>query len=204
LQSAIGPLIEGVRSNVVQSVASVENLVTVLQLHHNIIAISNIAKGFPHVANNINLAEPWVEIFKVAAQTITESLKMMSGVQIVREAALNAFKVIVTILGAVVLPLIPPLIECVVGHLSPSDLVEFLPFLSLLLVKYKEDFVPMLDAMLGQVVSRVFVTLEQPMQGTDDELRHSELRRAYFTFLLQVFANNYQSILLSQRESFAL
>jgi exportin-T len=177
-------------------------MLSILRLHHNILAISAIAKGWPHATLGKAIAdEPWVAVFKVAAQTITESLKMMSSVPIIREAALSAFKVIVAMMGSVVLPLIPPLIECVVGQLSSSDLVDFLPFLSLLLVKYKDDFVPMLDAMLNQVVSRVFVTLEAPVQGTDDELRHSELRRAYFGLILSLFVNNFQSILLSQRES---
>lgn len=51
--------------------------------------------------------------------------------------ALGAFKIIVSTLGKSVLPYIEPLIECLIGQMKSQELIDFLPFLSLMINKYK-------------------------------------------------------------------
>jgi len=51
--------------------------------------------------------------------------------------ALGAFKIIVATMGKTVLPFIEPLIGCLIGEMKAQELIDFLPFLSLLLVRYK-------------------------------------------------------------------
>ena len=51
--------------------------------------------------------------------------------------ALSAFKVLVAVMGSLLLPLIPSLIDPLLNQLSPAELVDFFPLISLLLHKYK-------------------------------------------------------------------
>lgn len=57
----------------------------------------------------------------------------------------------------------------------------------------------MLDTILGQVFAKVYSTLQQPVQGTDDELRQSELKRAYFNLILSITGAGYSRVFVSPR-----
>lgn len=80
-------LLAGLKANIKTTIATVEDLHSVLRLHHYILAVGNLAKGFPSLSSTTQSANgAWVEIFKVATQTIIDALKQMSGVLIIREA----------------------------------------------------------------------------------------------------------------------
>lgn len=77
----------GMRNNIRTSITTMEDLQSVLRLHHYILAIGNLAKGFPTLSTTASAPSgAWVDIFKVATQAIIDSLKRMSGVMIIREA----------------------------------------------------------------------------------------------------------------------
>lgn len=65
----------------------------------------------------------------------------------------------------------------------------------------QDAFAAMLDLSIGQILSKVYSTLEQPVQGTDDEVRHSDLKRAYFNLLLSISTAGYAKIFVSPRMS---
>lgn len=67
--------------------ASVEDVVAILRLHHLILAIAGVCKGFPMLSSRATVATGiWVEPLVSAMQTIAEVVKVMSGFSIVREA----------------------------------------------------------------------------------------------------------------------
>lgn len=117
------------------------------------------------------------------------------------------------------LDLIPSFIDTVVGELTPAETVDFLPFVALLTNRFrvrtlchcflafcsfplclKDAFEPMLDSILGQIFAKVYSTLQAPIQGTDDEVRQSELKRAYFNLILSIITSGYARIFVSPRK----
>lgn len=80
-------LLSGVKANIRRNITTVEDLQSVLRLHHYILAVGNLAKGFPVLsATSAPVHGQWVEIFKAATQSIIDALKQMRGVLIIREA----------------------------------------------------------------------------------------------------------------------
>ena len=87
LKAVIDPLVEQVRASVRTTMASVDDVVAILRLHHLILAISSVCKGFPMLSSRATVATGvWVEPLVSAMQTIAEVVKVMSGFSIVREA----------------------------------------------------------------------------------------------------------------------
>lgn len=60
------------------------------------------------------------------------------------------------------------------------------------------DFLLILDALLIPVFERVFYFLKLPIAGTDDMIQHSNLRRAYFGFLISIAQANLTEVFYSE------
>ena len=149
------PLVEGIKNGRRTSVGTLADLEAILHLHHLILAVGNTAKGFPPLtAKSNSAAGRWVDLFKLATQTIIDALRVMSHIAIIREAAslvrcsfitlanlwlkaLSAFKIMVASTGTAVLPYIHPFLDCIINQLKIGELADFMPFVSLLLNKYK-------------------------------------------------------------------
>ena len=112
-------------------------LLALIKVHHVPLAIGSTAKGFPALAaRNEQPRGQWPELFYDATQAILRSLKALGNFLVVREAALAAFKLIVASTGALVLPLVPELIDILASQMKATELVDFLPFLAMLLNKH--------------------------------------------------------------------
>jgi exportin-T len=65
----------------------VADINAVLLLHHLILAVGHIAKGFPTLSMRATSPSGrWVEVFKTATQVVLDVSKAMSGFLIIREA----------------------------------------------------------------------------------------------------------------------
>lgn len=62
-------------------------------------------------------------------------------------------------------------------------------------------FLTILDTLLLPVFNRVFSFLKLPIAGTDDMIQHSNLRRAYFSFILSITSANLQEVFYSESSS---
>ncbi len=62
----------------------------------------------------------------------------------------------------------------------------------------QNDVYEMLDSLLTPLLNHLFQSLSEPVSGTDDELRLTELRREYLNFLLTIINNNLSQVLVSQ------
>lgn len=107
-------------------------------------------------------------------------------------------------IGEAALPLVAPLIDCLVSHLTAPEMLEFLSFIGMLTHRYKTAFGEMLDMLLAPVLERVYHYLEMPITGTDDIQLHSELRRAYFNLMLSIASAGMSSVFFSERKSMSL
>ncbi|CAO1622643.1 unnamed protein product [Sympodiomycopsis kandeliae] len=212
LNTVCDPLVNQLQQAVQSFNANQSNLREVLQVHHLMLAMSNLAKGFPDVsapsgsATNANsgngAARPddaWVQVFKSVTEQILIALGQLNQFAIVREAARGAFSRIVATTGEAVLPFIPNLIQALLSQVTTVELVDFLSFLGLVVAKYKHKVQPMLDELLLVLIERVFHFLNMPVSGTDDAVQRSELQRSYINFLSQAVTSGIDGILTSDR-----
>ena len=198
LRAVLQPLLAGVQANVRPTAATHDDYSAVLRTHHLIMAAGNVAKGFPDLSSRTPTASgAWVAVFRELTEGVLAVAKTMGSFLVIRDAARFAFNRIVATTGQAVLPLIPALIDCLLGQATFAELAELLSFLGLLVAKYKNEFVEILDTLLWPVFSRVFDFLKLPIAGTDDVVEHSTLRRAYFAFILSIISANLQQVLYS-------
>ncbi|KAI5478878.1 Exportin-T [Pseudohyphozyma bogoriensis] len=200
LRAVINPLLVGLQSTVRTNPVSQADFDAILKGHHLIMAIGNIAKGFPDLSARSPVATgEWVEVFKDATEKVLIVAKEMASLLVIRNAARFFFNRIVATTGQAILPLIPMLIDCLLGEITFPELSELLSFLGLLVAKYKHNFLSILDTLLLPVFNRVFYFLKLPIAGTDDTIQHSNLRRAYFNFILSITSANLQEVLYSEK-----
>lgn len=141
LRSVLEPLIQGLQSNVRTQVASLDDLKAILMVHHFILAIGSVAKGFPDLsARDDRPSVPWAQEFKTATDSILAVTKTLGGLQIVRDAARASFNKIVATIGTEALPHVPVLIDCLLSQLTTTELVDFIAFIAQLIHKYKVRF----------------------------------------------------------------
>jgi exportin-T len=197
----------------------------VLQAHHLILALSTLSQGFPDLGNGTLTAtdEGWVEVFKSMTERVLLALNALNRFSIIREASRGAFSRIIATTGRAVLPLIPNLIQGLLGEITAPELVDFLSFLGLLVSKFKvreestderyktvmltcrssslyqNEIRPMLDELLLVLLDRIFHFLNQEVTGTDDAVQKTDLQRAYVAFLAILLNAGLDSIFLSDR-----
>ncbi|GAA5937886.1 Ran GTPase-binding protein LOS1 [Sporobolomyces koalae] len=200
LDAVLDPLLSQLEQSVRPSASSPEDLNAVLKAHHLIMAIGNVAKGFPDLSARQPTAQgDWVQGFRKATEAVLASAKIMAGFVAIRDAARFAFNRIVATTGQAVLDLIPTLIDCLIGQITFPELAELLSFLGLLVAKYKSHFTTILDTLLLPVFNRVFHFLQLPIAGTDDQVQQSTLKRAYFNFIIVICGANLQEVFYSEK-----
>lgn len=87
LHSILTPLVEGMRAHVRTEMRSVDDLKAILMVHHFILAIGSVAKGFPDLSTrDAKPSGKWAEEFKVATDAILSVTKTLAGLQVVRDA----------------------------------------------------------------------------------------------------------------------
>ncbi|TPX58420.1 hypothetical protein PhCBS80983_g03131 [Powellomyces hirtus] len=179
-----------------------DNIVFTLQLNHLIRAIGSISKGFPdvdHVAKAAHDVPPWVEVFQQALGVIAAVLERLHDSELIRDAARFAFQRMVGCMGHDILNHIGPLITA--GLLTNStrrELVDFLPFISHIAHKFKPAIFPIMNELIGPLLERVFASLNQPVEGTDDAMSLSELRKGYLNLLAQIFNSDMEGVLVTE------
>lgn len=88
LLSIVRPLIDELSVSLRTNVNDTEDLVPVVKAHHIIMALGNIAKGFPDFPSPIpaEYIMPPVDVFRQMAQAIIVSLEAMNVYKVVRDA----------------------------------------------------------------------------------------------------------------------
>ena len=87
LLSVVNPLLNDL-SVIIQNPVSREDTVSVIRVHHIIMALGNIAKGFPDVSpsSSAEYVPPPIEVFRQVTRAIIMSLEAMSIHRVVRDA----------------------------------------------------------------------------------------------------------------------
>lgn len=93
LQRLIKPLLESMERALRTPITSPQDVLPVLQVHHYVMALGSIAKGFVDFPNPVppDWILPPLNVFEEAAQAIIVSLNAMSRYKVVREAVCTPF-----------------------------------------------------------------------------------------------------------------
>ncbi|PFH52965.1 hypothetical protein AMATHDRAFT_55850 [Amanita thiersii Skay4041] len=201
LLSLVEPLIEVLNTNYRLFQAGSEDIVPVVKIHHIILALGNIAKGFPDYPTTVpeGYIFPPLDVFAEMAKVILLCLEAMNRYKVIRDAARNAFARILGTAGAKVTEYIPPLMGALLAHFEPSELVDFMNLIGLLIHKLQKDMFDVLDQLIGPLVMHITDMLSQPISGTDDHRAHIDTKRAYLGLLNAIMIARLEGVFTSER-----
>lgn len=205
LLSIVTPLMDVLSTNL-SLVKSDKDVIPILNVHHAIMALGNIAKGFPDYPSPVPEGYSFapLEVFRQVSRAILVALEAMKAFKVVRDAARHAFARIIATTGSNVTDLIPPLMANLLAHFEPSELVDFMNFIGLLIHKLDKDMFNVVDELLGPLNAHISSLLSQPVTGTDDGVTHVETKRSYLGLLTGVISSGLQGVFISERNKNAL
>ena len=202
VQSVMNPLFTDLETHLGVATAGDER--ATLQVHHLIMALGTLARGFSDwtPANTsptaTTPAKAVSEAFARTAEAILIALESLNSSLEIRTAARFAFSRLIGVLGNQILPQLPRWIDGLLSQTSSRDeMALFLRLLDQVIYGFKTEIFDILNALLTPFLQRVFSGIAEPVSGTDDEIQLAELKRAYLGFLLIILNNDLGSVLVS-------
>ncbi|KAJ7170663.1 armadillo-type protein [Mycena crocata] len=178
-----------------------QDLIPIVKVHHVIMALGNVAKGFPEYPTPVpaGYVPLPLDVFAQVAQAILVCLEAMNVFKDVRDASRFAFARILATTGPNVTHFIPQLMANLLTQFEPSELVDFLNFIGLLIHKLQTDLFNVLDELISPLSAHITGLLTQPISGTDDQRVHLETMKAFLALLNSVLASKLQGIFVSEK-----
>ncbi|KAL9006000.1 MAG: hypothetical protein Q9188_001234 [Gyalolechia gomerana] len=178
----------------------------VMQVHHLIMALGTLARGFSDwtpAHTSPAAAPPATEVSEEFSRTSEAILLALESVsvnsEVIRAAARFAFSRLVGVLGSRILPQLPRWIDGLLSRTSSKDeMALFMRLLDQVVFGFKTEIYNILDTLLTPLLQRVFAGIAEPATGTDDEIQLAELKREYLCFLLVILNNNLEAVLVSE------
>ncbi|KAH9849715.1 ARM repeat-containing protein [Lenzites betulinus] len=200
LLSVVRPLLDELSMSL-QSVKGADDMLPIIKVHHIIMALGNIAKGFPEYPNPVPVGytAPPLDVFREVGQAILVCLEAMNIFRVVRDATRFAFARILATTGSNVAQLIPTLMSNLLAHFEPTELVDFMNFIGLSIHKLQEDLLDVLDQLIGPLSAHINGILAQPVTGTDDQVAHVDTKRAYLGLLTSIISSKLHTVFISDR-----
>ncbi|KTW27617.1 hypothetical protein T552_02059 [Pneumocystis carinii B80] len=174
-----------------------DNDVNVLYIYHIIMAIGNFSKGFPDISREFPSIDSISKTFLQACELILVALEALKHKEIIREAARFSFARLTNILDLEVLPKFPRLINGLLSESKTSELVDFLPFLGLLIHKFKSNIYDILNSLFMPLLNKIFQSLNEFTEGTDDIIIQNDLKKKYLEFVLALMNNDLDTVCVS-------
>lgn len=173
-----------------------------LQIHHIIMAIGTLARGYSDWVPSTNNPLPASDVadeFAKASEAILVALKSLNTSSTIRYAARFAFSRMIAVLGSRLLDELPAWIEGLLSLSSSMDEIStFLKVLGQVIFTFKAEIAGILDSVLTPLLERIFTALAITPSGTDDEIQLAELRREYLNFIFVVLGHRLGSVFVSE------
>ncbi|KAF8206454.1 armadillo-type protein [Mycena galopus ATCC 62051] len=174
-----------------------QDLIPIVKVHHVVMALGNIAKGFPEYPTPVPAGYvplPVDDVFGEVAQAILICLEAMN---VLKTFSRFAFARILATTGPNVTHFIPQFMANLLTQFEPSELVDFLNFIGLLIHRLQNDLFAVLDELISPLNAHITGLLTQPISGTDDQRAHLETKKAYLA-LLNVLVAKLPTIFISE------
>jgi len=186
------------------------NVQALNQIDHLVLALGTVAQGFsegmpaaPSSAGSGRRQTPEKVVadeFARAAEAILVALSQFNTSLNIRTACRSAFSRLLGILGGNMLPQLPQWIDGLLSASSGKDeMAFFLRILHQVVFEFKGEIYDVLDQLFTPLQQRLFMALNEPIMGTDDQVQLGELRREYISFILAILSNNLEGTLVSDR-----
>lgn len=208
IRSTVNPLFNDLEAHLGSAESKDER--SVLQVHHLIMALGTLARGFsdwtPGNTSSASSApaEAVSEEFARTAEAVLVALESLNNSAEIRTAARFAFSRLLGVLGSRVLNQLPRWIDGLLSRTSTKDeMALFLRLLDQVVFGFKSEIFEILNTLLTPFLERVFTGMNEPTTGTDDEIQLQELKREYLGFLLIILNNNLESALVSEKNQAA-
>ncbi|KAI9202178.1 armadillo-type protein [Polychytrium aggregatum] len=198
LQAILAPLLVNIQDIMEKESEKLGEEAVIYHLNHLITAIGSVGKGFPdheQAAKNAPVAL-WPHVFQQAMNAILVVLTQLNASTVIREAARFTFQRMVGCMGTLSLPYTHHLLKA--GLLAGGvarEVIDFLPVISLIMHKFQPHEI--LQDILGPLMERIFFFLNQPANGTDDLVILNDMRKAYLTFIGNIFNEDLEAVLVS-------
>lgn len=138
-------------------------------------------------------------IYNQATEIILNILQGYNQVTLIRNAVRFTFARLVTCLGTQVLPYLPSLINNLLTECQITELVDFLPFITLVGHTYRPGIEPIIDELLLPLVRRVYDFLNTQPSGTDEAVILVDLQKTYLNFIVSLFNSGLENVFISER-----
>ncbi|KAF2110054.1 Exportin-T [Lophiotrema nucula] len=172
----------------------------ILQIHHIIMALGTLARGYsdwvPSNTNTLPATEVSDEFFK-ASEAILVALESLNSSMQIRDAARFAFSRMISVLGTRLLQQLPSWIDGLLSQSTTDEFSTFLKVLGQIIFTFKAESANVLDTLLTPLLQRIFNALGVAPTGTDDEIQLAELRREYLNFISTLLNHGLGSVLVS-------
>ena len=204
VQSVLNPVFMDMQTHLPAAKSNDER--ALLQIHHDIMALGTVARGFtdwmPGSNKPANLPASEVsETFGQVSEATLLALESLKASFSIRAAARFAFSRLIGVLGVQILPQLPGWIDGLLTQTASRDeMALFLRLLDQVIFGFKTDVYAVLDALLTPFLQRVVSGIANPTTGTDDEIHLAELKREYLNFLLAVLNNDLGAVIISERK----
>ena len=173
----------------------------ILQIHHIIMAIGTLARGYSDWNPSNANAPPPTEVgdeFVKASEAILVALESLNSSMSIRNAARFAFSRMIAVLGSRLLQQLPSWIDGLLSLSSTMDeMSTFLKVLGQVVFTFKAEIAGVLDTLLTPLLQRIFAALAVAPAGTDDEIQLAELRREYLNLILALLGHGLGSVFVS-------
>jgi exportin-T len=173
-----------------------------LQIHHIIMAIGTLARGYSDWVPSNDKPLPASDVadeFAKAAEAILVALKSLNASSTIRYAARFAFSRLIAVLGARLLEELPAWIEGLLSLSSSMDEIStFMKVLGQVIFTFKAEIAGILDTVMTPLLQRIFTALGTTPSGTDDEIQLAELRREYLNFIHVILGHGLGAVFVSE------
>ncbi|KIY72334.1 ARM repeat-containing protein [Cylindrobasidium torrendii FP15055 ss-10] len=201
LLSFVKPLMDKLSESLQAYRTNPQDIVPLVMTHHVIFALGTIAKGYPDYPSPTpeGFVSLSLDVFAQVAQAILVCLENMNIIKIVREATRFAFARILATAGPNVTSYIPALMSNLLVHFEPTELVEFINFIVLLIYKLQDEMFAVLDELVGPLSNHIIGILSQPVTDSEVQKEHLETKKAYLGLLNSIISSKASGVLISER-----
>ncbi|KAG7089605.1 pre-tRNA nuclear export protein [Marasmius oreades] len=203
LLSFVKPLMDELSEALQAYTKNNQDIGPVAKLHHLVMALGNIAKGFPDYPSPVppGYILPPLDVFAEVAQAMLVCLENMNVYKPARDATRFAFARILATAGSTITHFIPPLMSNLLIHFEPSELVDFMNFIALLIFRLRDDMFDVLDQLVGPLTAHISATQNEPVSGSDEERTHSDTKKAYLALLTSIMTVRLHGVFISPRNN---
>jgi exportin-T len=199
-QTIMSPLFQDLQQTLPQASNGDER--ALLQIHHIIMAIGTLARGYSDWVPSNDKPLPASDVadeFAKAAEAILVALKSLNASSTIRYAARFAFSRLIAVLGARLLEELPAWIEGLLSLSSSMDEIStFMKVLGQVIFTFKVEIAGILDTVMTPLLQRIFTALGTTPSGTDDEIQLAELRREYLNFIHVILGHGLGAVFVSE------